>query len=598
MAFSTESDKNGNTNTYARTRFYNEMVQGFLNQTLHPPHNRLFLQEIQEYMDYWRNLEYDENDCSCCTYFLSKRWSPHLLERTKQFALRMPQNSSGMLLTWYFIKSEVKAKDLKELALPSIFTHLMLRVCSGDTAVRNRSILFRVEEMIDLMTKVIDLENTDEIEDNQHTKVLQKLIAQLYDYIKIIISCDLKKGGCFGFDDSGSRCVYANTGDFNISCLNRSLSCDARQFVNPLYVNDPSFYSSHNYCINQPGIVQTFKERKIKHELNNLDKIVKREIMALEAKKHYEKQHSFSSNMSMMSLFEVEGELQPSQSFAIRGMDKQINKYNKMSQLLKEELTTLLRLHTIAHDHDISVMKYYISMFKMSKCVWCSLCISPGARRIIFDMMDMSRTRMYSAGMGIETIMGSLLTGVDSVQNRFSYGTANEREMQSQRKVKSIYTVRAKGRTKPAHKSKEYKDTYNSKDILDYKLCLETMLIPTAAVQNVYEECMYSKYSCMGEWFAEVGLSKDFEKNQIVDEIHRHCASDKNIMCITNTRRMFFDADCFFKQHHVCLLPIILSFVEIIFSKTKKSVQNSILRNSELSCLTSRHHIHIQLTAK
>ena len=256
------------------------------------------------------------------------------------------------------------------------------------------------------------------------------------------------------------------------------------------------------------------------------------------------------------SLFAVEGEIQSSPTETTLVSEASLVSMREVTILLGE-MTTLAKVHR------------EVNPLYPTPCMWCSLCLSPGLRLVIADLMSMSTTKICATGMDLS----GLHTGNDASGKRFSYGTATEREDEAIRKIKSPHTKRKKGRRSgyiTDEKEKEEGPTF----------AFHRWPRSSVALAAVYDEWATEKFPFIAHWLRCEGICKEEAISQLVEH------ATGNIDCICNTRRVFSDTDCFMQPNHTCLLPVMLSAA----AGNKRVRASDIAR---LSLSASKHHIHI-----
>ena len=487
-----------------------------------------------------------------------------------------------------------------------------------------------------------ELEKLDQVKDD-----LKKCLKALSSTHACMMN-DLKKGGCYGYNkDRQSRCVYSNTGDFNIACGMKRLSNDARKYVSPRWVYDQSnllgddntvhdFYSSHNYAVCQPGISEQLSKTEIAAQLSDTGTLVKlhehsSSISSRDKdedihRKRLKKSHCPVQKDQITSLFAVEGEMAVGEEMDIAGKGQSSSMspercYHQESTLLVHQMTVLYDLHKTCVSFLFgprSRGEAYDTVLKamgMNSCLWCTLFISPGARRVLYDLPCMARDQTTRLGMGLPNMSGSLLTGTDSLVSKFYYGTADECESEAIHFTETDHDHRAKQSRRSARGSggnrkrtleQNKHDQGGGKSNNNFTLDLESMSSRHQATENVLHEWISLKYPFMRDWFAKVlnspvveddipkGTCTDKEKRAAIS-VADHCSAEVHVTCVCNSRRSLYDSDCYFRTHHTCLLPLLLTSARVLVRELDITKANKI-SNGNIIPLIARHHTTLSLT--
>ena len=482
-------------------------------------------------------------------------------EKIKQFATVMPLNFPGTVLVWYYIKSEFDLHiDIAAAIDPmSVCRHFMLKVCFNDADLSS-NLYWSLRTAIKQQAVMVEKETVD-----KHT--IKDLKLAYHVMLK-----DLKQGGCEGYNsDTSSRCLYSNSGAYDFAAANQKLDIDVRKYVSPNWIltqlSDVSlddYHAPENYMLYQPGIIKkgvdVTSEPKSKRRRPNTE---------------------------ITSLFELEGELTLAQQ---SGNDSSIERYMSLYQKNAEELTNemsvLVQLHHICFDScDVGTRLIRLGL-AAQECIWCTLGISAGARRIFHDLMQMAKEELFALGINPGRENGHLMTGDQTVASKFQYGTANEREEENLKKIPTNHTIRKKGRPSKANFNKTSASKHS--DAL-YSLDLDTCRVNEEPVNYIFPKWSKEKYPFIAEFL---------DKHDLINykpEIRDHCSIDGNVFCICNVRRSFCDTDCYARNHHVCFLPFFIRVAQNLVELYGRSKCTCIILG-RIPQLAAKHHMFPNMT--
>jgi hypothetical protein len=527
--------------------------------------NMEFFRLVKLYLKRWECSERSSSHpiCAFCQFLFAGRRDGEEtkmnLKKAKQFADEMPLTASGAIYVWFYTKCifDMSETEAIEIDPTSVCRHFLSKECGNDT------------QLSESLAKALELLTTDDI------KRLRGVYSVMID--------DLKKGGCFGYDkDNESRCIYSNTGTYDLAATTRSLHVDARQYVSPDWVRQcrvplECFYGDATYMTYQPGI------RQYRRDDDDDDD---------DDEEGESRQSRVRKLPRITSLFEVEGELSPDANDS-KSEEEQYRRrmaiYRERSQDLLIELRNLYRLHTLCYDPAIGGTETVRTSFAEAPCLWCSLSISPAARRIFHDLAHVAREKVRAVGMGHSPDCGNgrLVTGNQALTTKFHYGTANECEEEVAKKVPTEHDLRKKGRVDNKRRAARIVaspyDRHSS-----YSLELDGRGPRTEPVTAVFREWASEKYPFLAEFLEEVGQTDDAAT---AAALRRHLSPEESqIFCICNNRRVFTDTDCHSKPYHVCLLPFLVQCVQNLVKHTESATAFR-LANGKIQQVTARHHM-------
>lgn len=551
-------------------------------------------------MNRWRVAEREKDKCSFCSFVLqceNPEVTKQTIEEIKEFATRMPVSCSGVVFVWYYVvrKFELTISKANEIDPNSIFYHLILRTCNNDANIS--TLLGKcVPKILELQTviceqqsKTVDDDEETEVVGEEPTSTIKQLAKQLRVNYELMME-NLKRGGCYGYNkEKNSRCIYSNTGCYDMAAVNHSLNIDARVLVSPNWVAKrlpnvslDEFYEEKNYIVYQPSIRQRTVGGDLEQQLKDIaDKSISVTPTAKKAK--VDKKAS-----RITSLFTVEGELiyqRYVSGFEQNDTQNKIfsNIYLETTNTLTTEIDVLYELHQSCYNPEIWGTRELRLGIQPKPCLWCTLCISPSVRRVIYDLMSMARDQLRVLGMKSEEVMGGLMTGDDALTSKFYYGTANECEEEATRNAITDHERRRKGRRGIT----SAKATASRHPDVLYTLDFEGCRIQCEPITTVFREWAEEKYPFMHTFFASKNL---YTKNDLEDDVRKHCTSDGNVFCICNTRRLFSDTDCYMRKNHVCLLPFLFQSANNVVQLLGEEKCLKILKG-RINCLTARHHM-------
>lgn len=523
---------------------YNQMTTEYLKRLCE--RGDFLTDYLTPYLCRWALPAEYPKECSFCTFFFSlagmDRASVQKLENVRQFAARMPLTRVGIVFTWAFLADTFDRTPL-EVDPTAIYYHLLLRTCTANTAP---SIAPHISKIGPLLTEM----RTCDLDDPKRLTQLAKELAVRHD----VLMNGLKKGGCYGYDpDKGSRCIYSNTGVYDIACTGKHLSVDLRPHVSPNWVEKHhhvgSFYSARNYSLHQPSI-GAGEDRASEPPTKTRGQIT--------------------------SLFQVEGELDRTDvtpDYFTRTQNARLE--------LAQHLDYMYEIHRACFRPGPDTQWAFLSA---EECVWCTLAIYPPAQRIFFDLVCMARERVLLSTMDGRDLTCPTVTGTDALSSKFHYGTADECQDECERDVETDRKKRAKGRT---CKSSELRNKPD-REVTRHTLRLGDMMCPPQAVVGVFAEWAHDKYPAMGEWLTDKMFVNDGH------QIRDHCVGDRNVYCACNSRRMMYDTDCAMKKHHSCLLPLIVHCGTVLI-RTRGLAKSAKILKGTLTSLIARHHLLTRL---
>lgn len=530
----------------------NRIVKEFVSFALSQEGNGNFLNSVTTYLERWKNTE-SQGRCTFCAFVFPREGScadtKAKIDVTKQFATRMPLNCAGVVFVWYFVLktfclTPVAAADIDPI---SVFKHLMLKTCRNDTRLSPGL-------SMSLMTAIKLQEDMNHVRGEAEEKSLKETAKKLRVVYSIMIE-DLKKGGCYGYHkEKRSRCLYSNTGTYDSAAMNRTLDVDARFFVSAKWVKKympdislKQFYGEENYMTHQPGII----------------------------KRNAEEQCARQEDVAITPMFVVEGELNPD----VRSESWDSEWCAISTKKLAVELSVLHDFHRMCFDPEIGGLK---CLRTTGECIWCTLSISAGARRVLHDLTLMARQKTFALGMNIGDEDGQLMTGDLSVASKFHYGTANECEEAAMKQLPTAYELRKKGRpiTRSQTTASRHADPL-------YTLDLEYNNVHFEPVHQVFCEWAEEKYPVLHRFFQNKNM---YVIDGLIDDIRCHSSSEDRVFCICNTRRVFCDTDSYMRSYHVCLLPFLFQSARTIVKILGFEKSTKIL-TGKLSQLTARHHM-------
>jgi len=557
--------------------FYNREVTEFVCETLSAKHNTDFLSAVDLYLNSWKDRERDEGKCGFCSFVFHRTNAEEtkvIIEKIREFATRMPLSCTGTVFVWYYVvkKFGISIATAADINPESIFCHLILRTCTNDLNSNTPS-MECIPKMLELQAVIAEqLQPEVEIcEKDTLTTAGKKLRVNFQMMME-----NLKKGGCYGYNkDKQSRCIYSNTGCYDLAAVSHSLNTDARVLVAPSWVEKhlpevslEEFYDEENYMLYQPSmrrrgaaavdIANPPAEKRAKRDDNN-------------------------EPSAITSLFAVEGELKHQQRSSAPCEEKNKffwDRYFNRADAVMTEIRVLYELHRSCYNPDIRGTRKLRLGLRSEPCLWCTVCISPAARRTLYDLISTAEEQVRVLGMKLDGVTGCLLTGDDAVGCKFYCGTANECEEEATKGAVTDHERRRKGRRgAPSTKAVASRQA----DVL-YTLDLEGCRIQCEPIGAVFREWVEEKYPFMQNVLA-VEKRREFE-----DTIRQHCTSDGNVFCICNMRRMFSDADCCMKTNHVCLLPFLFHGAKTVVQLLGEEKCLNILKG-RINCLTARHHM-------
>ena len=579
--------------------FYNKVATDFVRETLSSRFNIYFSRMVKEYLNGWRFAEREKDKCTFCSFVLqceNPETTKQTIEEIKEFATRMPISCTGVVFVWYYVvrKFELTISKANDIDPNSIFYHLILKTCSNDANIS--ALLGKcVPKILELQTDIRE-EQSQSADDEEETKVEEEstsTIKQSAKQLRVnyeLMMENLKRGGCYGYNkEKNSRCIYSNTGCYDTAAVNHSLNVDARFLVSPNWVvkhlpnvSLDEYYEEKNYIVYQPSIRQRVVGGDLEQELKDIaDKSISLVPTAKKAK--VDKKTS-----RITSLFTVEGEL--TYGRYVSGVQRNdiknkifSDRYLEIANAVTTEINVLYELHHSCYNPEIRGTRELRLGIQPKPCLWCTLCISPNIRRVIYDLMSMARDQLRVLGMKHEEVMGGLMTGDDALTSKFYYGTANECEEEATKNAVTDHERRRKGRRGiPSAKTTASRHP----DVL-YSLDFEGCRIQCEPITTVFREWAEEKYPFMHNFFASKNL---YAKNDIEDDVRKHCTSDGNVFCICNMRRLFSDTDCYMRRNHVCLLPFLFQSANNVVQLLGEEKCLKILKG-RINCLTARHHM-------
>lgn len=518
------------------------------------------------------------------------------IEEIKQFATQMPLSTTGAIFVWYFIlkKFHLTPSAGVDIDPESIFRHLMLKGCGNDTTL-TPNLSGSLSAAIKLQTDIAELRNkSSDIpeEDGELDDVLKERGKRLQVAYTIMVG-DLKKGGCNGFNkDKPSRCLYSNTGTYDNAAAKHTLDIDARVIVAPTWVRSTkpdlsfeAFYCNENYMNHQPGMAKSGLPKDGEEEDTREENDT-----GVNSKRRRKDRTSHSTDIT--SLFAVEGEfkydlLLPDSTDDYGELHFYNERYAIHSQNITTELDTLYNLHKTCFNPTILGTKRIRIGLTPHECLWCTLSISAGTRRVLHDLLYMAREKALALGMDADKKgNGQLLTGDQSVTTKFHYGTANECEEEYTKKVPTQHELRKKGRRAKIANPGVCRSASKQPSVL-YTLNFEGLQMKCEPISHVFQNWAEVKYPFLHDFFNKANL---YENGRLQEELRSHSSSDGNVFCICNNRRVFSDADCYSKPHHVCLLPFIVQSAQTIVELFGIAKSGKML-TGKLNELTARHHM-------
>ena len=555
--------------------FYNKQSTDFVHETLSSKFNIYFLRIVDEYMNRWRFAEREKDKCGFCSFVLqceNPETTKQTIEDIKEFATRMPISCAGVVFVWYYVvrKFELTISKAGEIDPNSIFYHLILKTCSNDANIS--TLLCKcVPKILEIQTVICEQQSVDEEESPTTIKQLAKQLRVNYE----IMMENLKRGGCYGYNkEKKSRCIYSNTGCYDTAAVNHSLNTDARVFVSPNWVVKhlpnvqlDEFYEEKNYIVYQPSIRKKTSGGDLEQELSLIPTTKRAKVDRI------------------TSLFTVEGELIYRRCASnLEHNDAMFSdRYLDNANTITTELNVLYELHQSCYNPEIRGTRELRLGIQPKPCLWCTLCISPNVRRVVYDLMSMARDQLRVLGMKHEELMGGLMTGDDALTSKFYYGTANECEEEATKNAVTDHERRRKGRRGiPSAKTTASRHP----DVL-YTLDFEGCRIQCEPITTVFREWAEEKYPFMHSFFSVKNL---YGKNFLEEDVRKHCTSDGNVFCICNMRRLFSDTDCYMKRNHVCLLPFLFQSANNVVQLLGEEKCLKILKG-RINCLTARHHM-------
>lgn len=595
--------------------FYNKEATEFVCKTLSSTN---FLTTVDLYLNSWRDREREKDKCSFCSFVFHRKnpeETKYTIEQIRQFATRMPISCTGTVFVWYYTmkKFGLSVCAANSIDPESVFLHLIVRTCNNDI-ISHTPLTERIPKMLELHTLIKEqqlkpFETDDESSETECEKpgadTSIKLAKKLRVNYEMMLE-NLKKGGCYGYNkDKQSRCIYSNTGSYDTAAMNHALNTDARTLVSPSWVEKhlpevplEEFYGEDSYALYQPSM---------KRQTKDVDTPVEMEFCADEwlslphppAKKHKPHGHANSGNNNnnnknqaceITPFFAVEGDLKQHQLSTTDQYEEQERskffweRYFDHASAVKVEIDVLCELHRCCYNSEIRGTRKLRLGLRSHPCVWCTVCISPAARRILYDLISMAREQVRVLGMKVEATSGSLMTGDDALASKFYFGTANECEEETTKNAVSEHEKRRKGRrgapcTRPA--------TTRHPDVL-YTMDFEESRVQCEPISCVFKEWAEEKYPFMHTVLTGMRIYQ--KQNELEDAIRQHCTSDGNVFCICNMRRMFSDADCCMRTNHVCLLPFLFHGAETLVQLLGEEKCLKILKG-RTSCLIARHHM-------
>jgi len=567
--------------------FYNKECTDFVRETLSSRFNIYFLRIVGEYLQRWRTTEREKDKCSFCSFVLqceNPETTKHTIEKIKEFATRMPISCTGVAFVWYYVarKFELTISKASEIDPNSIFYHLLLKTCSNDANIS--TLLGRcVPKILELQTLICEQQLKTEEDEDESASTVKQLAKQLRVNYELMME-NLKRGGCYGYNkEKNSRCIYSNTGCYDTAAVNHSLNTDVRVLVSPNWVVKhleniqlDEFYKEKNYIVYQPSIRQRGDlEQELKDVADKSTSTAKKAKIDKETSR-------------ITSLFTVEGELiyqRHVPDLEHKDIRNKIfsDRYLHQANAVTTEIDALYELHQSCYSSEIRGTRELRLGIQPKPCLWCTLCISPNVRRVIYDLMSMARDQLRVLGMKHEEVMGGLMTGDDALTSKFYYGTANECEEEATKNAVTNHEKRRKGRRGiPSAKT----TASRSPDVL-YTLDFEGCRIQREPITTVFREWAEEKYPFMHNFFASKNL---YAKTDLEEDVRKHCTSDGNVFCICNMRRLFSDTDCYMKRNHVCLLPFLFQSANSVVQLLGEEKCLKILKG-RINCLTARHHM-------
>ena len=450
----------------------------------------------------------------------------------------------------------------------------------------------------DRTTSLKRTKKTNDTNDHTPRKDMKNKAKQLQVSSSILVD-NLRKGGCYGYDsENKSRCIYSNTGAYEMAAMNNTLDVDARLYVSPHWVKEHmfgtslhSYYGMKGFMKFQPGLVMRHTREQCnayssEHDMALSDMIKKRSRTGSEKMEPH-------ASKSVTSLFAIEGDLNDTSNLAsannLEDIRPYMDTYSDNVNNLHDEMLILHRLHVLCHNprtYGMTLIQYSTSSYP---CLWCTLGISPGFRHVLHDLAVMAEQKKVDSGMKTRgrRMCGSLMTGDDSVFSKYQRGTANRCEKES---LKSTLSSESHIENGSSRKRKSEMDAENGsvhQSDISYSLDFENIKIRCEPIHAIFHNWAESKYPFMKTFLEEIGLT---DKEECIKGIGMHCTSDGNIYCLCNNRRLFTDTDCHMRQNHMCLLPTIVRNAQTIV-KVLGIVKTSKNLMAKIPKLTACHHM-------
>lgn len=516
-----------------------------------------FIKLVKAYADVWMgracvgNSEYP-HECEMCSLLIDLTRDGDVTRKLqryamlKQFAQTMPLTTHGTAMVMYYamVALSVEPRVILKVSPLSIFIHLQLGLCGGDSAV-TRECDKVVSEMCDTLTFVevldvfYDVENLDVIvktdtlgkgaseeagdRSPENREMQGRCKAKSYvedietalrqaraDDVKTCatharkmaysrVVKQLKKFLDISSDICGNRkkkslvdvaCVYADRGSYEVVKNHDCLESDVRPYVSADWIegelgeNILSFHESDSYMLTQPIVRENFTARKTMKEV---DECAFGDIMFLHATEGGVEHKTFISTEKRQA--------------ALANVNANLHKAISV-------MRNVFHFYDIVASQDGVGFDIINSLFDNS-CIWCCASMIPLVRGVMLDYLNMGEARMPSF---TRLVSRSPATSIPYI-------------------------------LKPIH---------------------------SRALHDVMAEWK-RKYPFMVET-DEFSLTRGHRRDGFDDfysSLRAHYMVGASELCVCNAKRMSVDSDTHMERHITCLFPLVGAILEYLEDKSK-----------------------------
>ena len=465
-------------------------------------------------------------------------------------------------------------------------------------------------------------------------------VKRIRDFTSGVINC------CEGVVDSTNGgmeegcCVYSNDGEITEAIMRQSLPHDSRFLVSNQWikacVSDSlvNYSDSKGYGKYQPGVISLHEnaDRSEEHSVDlisemvsDLDRSNANGILHQRGLDH-DLDSTGANITSMFALTSQRAHMERNQCSDLIEQEVAI-RIKKDSAVCYQQGLFLHQLHNITATISRESSSHMSRMNVLfHECLWCSLSMIPSLRSVIYDLITMTRFKMYSLTLGLRLApssihVGSMLQTLINKKRRKKAvkrlgveincgGVLGGRKVSDQDHAVGMGTyvgnmhwglmrgnggdasggdksMRGRGARTLNNNTNDNKNGCDPR--LRYGYGLTGKTVTPSALAETYNEWVNEKYPFMRQLIDQ--FNGDGSVSDLNLSLWLHLSGNGNPLCNINIRRMTTESDMHLQKTHGCFLPLLIHMY-MTCNRIKSKVPKSTYQ--KLEKLAWKHLIPLQ----